>query len=203
MAKNIKTRKISITAFDKVMRETERIKNIEWRGLVITVRRTLPLRDMLSFVNAVTKSCFDSETNAYLPEIKVFAIKCCILEMYANFSLPSNIEHRYDLIYNTDAFDTVIQHIDTRQLNEIVDAINEKVDNIAQANIETINKQMNDIYRAFEGLQNQFTKIFSGVSSKDMAGFVQAVSEGGLDEEKLVKAYMTQTTKGDAEGGTE
>lgn len=200
MAKNVKSKKISITAFDKIMRNTHTpVETVEWNGVEITIRKSLPLRDVLTFVDTVSKSCFNSETSEYLPEVKVFAIKCCVLEMYANFALPSNVEHKYDLVYNTNAFDTVIEHINMRQLNEIVDAISEKVDNIARANIETINKQMNDIYRAFDGLQNQFTKMFSGISSEDMSGFVQAVSEGKLDEEKLVKAYMTQSKEKDGE----
>ena len=200
MAKNVKSKKISITTFDKIMRNTYTpVETVEWNGVVITIRKSLPLRDALTFVDTVAKSCFNSETSEYLPEIKVFAIKCCVLEMYANFALPSNVEHKYDLVYNTDAFDTVIEHINMRQLNEIVDAISEKVDNIARANIETINKQMNDIYRAFDGLQNQFTKMFAGITSEDMSGFVQAVSEGKLDEEKLVKAYMTQSKEKDGE----
>lgn len=200
MAKNVKSKKISITAFDKIMRNTYTpVETVEWNSVEITIRKSLPLRDVLTFVDTVAKSCFNSETSEYLPEVKVFAIKCCVLEMYANFALPSNVEHKYDLVYNTNAFDTVIEHINMRQLNEIVDAISEKVDNIARANIETINKQMNDIYKAFDGLQNQFTKMFSGISSEDMSGFVQAVSEGKLDEEKLVKAYITQSKEKDGE----
>lgn len=88
MAKNINTKKISVAAFDKIMRNScSTVETIEWNGVEITLRKTLPLKDVISFVNLVAKSCFDYATNAYLPEVKVFAIKCCILEMYANFSL--------------------------------------------------------------------------------------------------------------------
>ena len=110
--------------------------------------------------------------------------------MYANFTLPANVEHKYDLVYNTDAFDTVIEHINIRQLNEIVDAISDKVDNVANANIEAINRQMSDIYTAFDGLQKQIGGIFSGLNSEDVLNFMTAVTESKLDEGKLVDAYM-------------
>lgn len=200
MAKTVKTKKISITAFDRIMRETSTpIETVEWNGVEITIRKTLSFRDVLGFVDSVTKSCFTSDTGTYLPEVKVFAIKCCVLEMYANFALPSNVEHKYDLVYNTDAFDVVIQHINMKQFNEIVDAISEKVENIAQANIEAINSQMNEIYSAFDTLQKQVSDMFSGVNSEDMSKFIGAVSGEQFDEAKIVEAYMKQRKEKDGE----
>lgn len=193
MANNKKSKKISITAFDKIMREENTpIEIIEWHGIDVTIRKTLSLKDALTFVDTVSKSCFDSETGAYMPEVKVFAMKCCILEMYANFSLPANVEHKYDLVYNTDAVDTVLKHINMRQLNELTDAISEKVDNMAQANIENINKQMNDVYNAFNELQNHFGQILSGVNAEDVSKLVQSIAEGKIDENKIVQAYLSQ-----------
>lgn len=90
--------------------------------------------------------------------------------------------------------DTVIKHINTRQLDEIIDAINEKVDSTAQANIEAVHKQMNDIYHAFDNLQKQVEQIFANVNSEDMSSFIQAVANDKIDEDKLVQAYVKQTT---------
>lgn len=191
MAKTVKTKKISITAFDKIMKTTaEPPKAVEWNGIEITIKHTLPLEDVITFVNNVSNLCFERESGNYLPEIKVFAIKCCVLEMYANFALPENVEHRYDLIYNTDAFDTVLEHINIKQLNEIVDAISEKVDNIAQADIESAKTKMNEIYSMFNNFQKQINDIFSGIDAEDLSEFINALSEGQLDESKIVQAYM-------------
>ena len=191
MAKTIKTKKISVTAFDKVMRDTRvAAQTVEWNGIEITIKHTLSLKDMLAFVDSVTKSCFLSENNAYIPEVKAFAIKCCVLELYANFVLPANVEHKYDLVYNTDAFDVVIQYVNMKQLNEIVDAISDKVDNLAQANIEAVQKQMYDMCSTLNDLQKQISSVFDGINSEDVSKFIGAVAEGGLDEEKLVQAYF-------------
>lgn len=79
-----------------------------------------------------------------------------------------------------------------RQLNELTDAISEKVDNMARANIENINKQMNDVYNAFNELQNHFGQILSGVNAEDVSKLVQSIAEGKIDEDKIVQAYLSQ-----------
>lgn len=199
MAKTVKTKRISAAAFDKIMRDTgTAVKNVEWNGIEITIRRTLSLKDMLTFVDSVTKSCFLDENNSYMPELKVFAIKCCVLELYANFALPANVERRYNLIYNTDAFDVVLQHINIKQLNEIIDAISDKTDNMAHENVEAMRKQIYDMYSSLNDLQKQLSDVFSDINAKDVSRFIGAVAEGRLDEEKLVQAYMKH---GKEEGG--
>lgn len=202
MANNNKTKKISITAFEKIMKETHiPTSTVEWNGVEITIKHTLSFKEALTFVDNVTKSCFTTEQNTYLPEIKEFAIRCCILEMYANFAMPSNIEHKYDLVYCTDAVTIVTAHINKIQLGELIDAINDKIDNLAQANIEAVNRQMNELYSAFDNLQEQISSIFTGIGSDDISKMVSAISGGQFDESKLVQAYIDQTSTTKNEDG--
>ena len=99
-----KTKKISVNAFQKVMKETySPTYTFDWNGIEVTVNKTLSLKDMLEFVDDVVKSCFTEETNRYLPEVKDFVIRVCILEKYANFTMPQNVENQYELVYCTDA----------------------------------------------------------------------------------------------------
>lgn len=186
-----KNNKISINAFEKCVKENYCDSTIvKWNDIDITVKRTLSLSEMLAFVDGVVKSCFTSDYNTYLPEVKEFAIKCSILEMYANFTLPSNIEKRYDLIYHSNAVDAVIESVDRNQLQEILNAIDDKVDNLAQANIESVNKSMNELYSAFDSMQKQFANMFAGVSPEDMTKMIGAISDGKIDESKLMEAYF-------------
>lgn len=184
-------KRISITAFEKIMDATRtQTKLVPWHDIEIEIKYSLTLKDVFNFVNTVTESCFTEDTNKYIPEVKDFVIKCCILELYANFTLPSHLERKYELVYGTDAVDTVVQHINNTQLREIIESINDKVDNIAQANVEAINRQMNELYAAFNNLQEQFMNIFSGIESDDFANLIKAASSGAIDEEKLVRAYV-------------
>lgn len=189
-----KRKRISVSAFEKIMKGIYNpTEVIEWQGVEITIKQTLSLVEMMNFVDSVTKSCFTSDDNKYVPEIKDFAIRCCVLEMYANFAMPTNIERKYELVYCTDAFDVVVRHINACQFNEILNAIDDKVDNIAQANIEAVHRQMNELYMALNGMQEQISNIFSGIGSGEMAKIVDAIAGGRFDEDKLVQAYINQT----------
>lgn len=184
-------KKVSITAFEKIMKETNSpTKTIEWNGIEVTIKPTLSFKDVLSFVDNVVKSCFTMDSNSYIPEVKEFVIKCCILEMYANFALPTNIERKYDLLYCTDAVNVVVANINKNQFEEILNAIDAKIDNIAQANIEAINKQMNELYSAFNNLQEQMAGIFAGIGTDEISKLIGAIAGDKFDETKLVQAYI-------------
>lgn len=191
---NVKSnKKISITTFEKIMKETNTpTKTVEWNGIEVTIKPTLSFKEVLSFVDNVVKSCFTTDNESYIPEVKEFVIKCCILEMYANFAMPTNVERKYDLVYCTDAVNVVVSNINTAQLEEIIDAIDAKIDNITQANIEAINKQMNELYSAFNNLQEQMSGIFSDIGTDEIGKLIGAIVGDKFDETKLVQAYIDQ-----------
>ena len=189
-----KDKKISVNAFEKVMQTTySPSETFDWNGIEITVKRNLSLKEMLEFVDKVVKSCFTKSANTYMPEVKDFAIKSCILEKYANFNMPRNIDLQYDLIYCTDAVDHVLKYVNRAQFREILDSINSKINNIAQANISAVNKQMNELFSAFDRLQSKLEGIFSEVKTEDIHAIAGAISDGVLNERNLVKAYMKES----------
>lgn len=189
-----KTKKISVNAFQKAMKETYNpTYTFDWNGIEVTVNKTLSLKDMLEFVDDVVKSCFTEETNRYLPEVKDFVIRVCILEKYANFTMPQNLENQYELVYCTDAVQQVMKYINPEQYNSIITSIENKINNIAQANIEAINQQMNKLFNSFDNLQDKLGGLFAGLNSDDITNLTKAIADGGLDNEKLVEVYMNKS----------
>ena len=187
---NNKPKKISITTLEKAMAaDYIPTATFEWRGVEITVNKTLSLEDMMVFVNNVTSLCFKESDGTYLPEIKDCIIKSCIVELYTNLTLPSNISRKYDLLYRTDIVSAIVQHVNQVQLHDILEAIDCKIDNMAQANIEVTNRQIAELYTTFNSLQERIEGIFSGVTQEDLTNLVSAMSNGAIDEEKLVQAY--------------
>ena len=132
------------TLIEAVNKISEPTAEFEWNGMSVVVNRVLPMETMMEFVDYVTKTCFGDD-GEYLPEVKDFAIKSCLLEMYANFNLPEDLPTRYAVIYNSDIVDAVLNHIEGRQFGEIINAIEHKVSNIAQANIQAVMNQMQHI----------------------------------------------------------
>ena len=193
-----KIKKISINAFDKVKSECYTpTKVVEWHGIEVTIKPTLSLVNMIEFVSQVSKGCFDINNATFMPELKDFTIKTCILEKYTNFTLPINVEHQYELLYCTDVVDMVLQHINIQQFEEMIAAIDDKVMHMAQANIESIHSQMTELYSAFDGLQKNFEKLFAGINPDDLTGILKSLNNEQFTEEGIVKAYMKQKNNGE------
>ena len=185
-----KVKRISINTLEKCVSENiNNVTVINWRDVEITVKHRLDFEDMIRFVDKAVKLCF-SEDGEYMPEIKDFVIRSNVLELYANFTLPANIEKQYELVYACDAYKDIMGAIDMQQFNVMLEAIDDKIDNIAQANIEAINKQMNELCADFEALQDKLASLFAGVDSDAIKQLVGAMSNGAIDETKLINAYM-------------
>lgn len=190
MAKTEK--KVSITLFDKIAKEHFKNEDIiQWHEAEVRVKRTLSLTEMLSFVDNVVGSCFHDELG-YMPEVKDFAIKSNILTRYANFSMPDDLEHRYQMVYGTDAVDTVCAAIDTTQLQEIVNSINSKIRFLCDSKANLIQERINSVLDAIEEMRDSTKNIFDGLSQDDLKALMGAITDHGLDEQKIVEAYMEQ-----------
>lgn len=190
MAKTEK--KVSIALFDKIAKE--HFKNetaVKWYDAEVKVTTSIPLPEVLAFVDSVVESCFN-EQYGFMPEVKDFAIKSNILSRYTNFSLPDNLEHRYQMVYCTDVVDTVCQCVNTTQLQEIVDAIDDKIQFYCNTRTVEVQKRIEQAADTIEDMSRQTEELFSGLTQGDMQKLMSAIAEGGLDEQKIVKAYMEQ-----------
>lgn len=195
MAKKTKKR-ITINAFEKVMKENyQPVVEVEWNGLTIEIKRTLSFAEMMGLISSVVAACYNAETGIYTPDVKSFAIKLMVLENYANFTMPSNPEKMYELIYCTGALDVVMPHINQAQFREICDSIDERLDYITSANIEAANKQITEMFSSMDGIQEQLSSLFGKVSDEDVKNLVGALVNGKFDEEELVKAVLNEKSK--------
>lgn len=186
-----KTKKISINALEKATKENySPTATVEWCGLGVVIKRNLTLSEMRIFVDSVVKACFSEPVGVYMPELKDYAIRAMAIELYTNLSTPSDLHKKYDLLYSSDIWHIVLSNIDQDQFNEMLAAIDEKIRNIASANVSLINKQVSDLYSSIENIQTQLSSLFDGIGADDVRNLVGAIANGGIDEEKLIKAYM-------------
>lgn len=187
-----KESRISINKLESVLKEN--IVVVPMRGnedVNIIIRRTLPLKDMMQFVENVVSSCVDAETASYTPEIKEFAIRSEILTTYANFNLPSNVEKQYELLYCTDVLCQVMEYINNKQLHEIEVSIDARIDHEVKM-IETfLAAKTNEMMLRIEAMVDQFEAAFGGINSDDFNGVVKKLSEmSAMTEESIAKAVM-------------
>lgn len=157
----------------------------------ITIRRTLPLKDMMQFIKNVVSSCVNAKTASYTPEIKEFAIRSEILTTYANFNLPSNVEKQYELLYRTDVLCQVMEHINNKQLHEIEVAIDARIDHEVKMIETVLAAKINEMMLRIEAMVEQFEAAFGGINSDDFNGVVKKLSEmDAMTEESIAKAVL-------------
>lgn len=190
MAKKAKKR-ITVNAFEKALAKglPETI-TIKWEDIDIEIKPTLSFGEMYGFVNGVVSSCIDATTGTYNAEAKDFAIKAMVLENYANFTLPKNPEKSYEMIYRTEAYFKVLDHINPVQFNEICAAIDKKIDYMLQSNVEMATKQINSMLTSMEAIQEQLSSVFGKVSDEDIKNLVNVLINKNVDEGKLMNAFL-------------
>lgn len=186
---------ISIEELNKAIAEDfTPVVEIDWRGLTLHIKKYLSLEEMMTFVSDVVSSCFAANTNEYLPEIKDFTTRCCILESYAGIVLPKSLNEKYEMVYSCDIVSTVAQHIESMQFNAMLAAIDRKIEHQAQSNIEAMNKQMNELIAGFSAIEKNLSGIFGGVDNETITKIAGAIADGKFDENKLVKAFTNNVS---------
>ena len=187
MAKKIK--KVSVSKIDYIHDTTFSNSTVEeWNGVEVLINKSISLSDMLSFVADVVSKCFD-ENGDYYPELMDFAIKENILTRYASFTMPKNIDKRYDFLYQTDAVEFVCGHINVDQLKDIVESIECKLEYVRESDIMFIRSKFSSLIDSIESLQSKAEDLFSGVTKEDVSKVIGCIGSGMFDEAKLVRAY--------------
>lgn len=166
--------------------------DVDWRGITLHIKKCLSLETMMTFVSDVVSSCFAANTNEYLPEIKDFSTRCCILENYAGCILPKSLDEKYEMVYSSDIVSFVVQYVEHGQFNAMLAAIDRKIEYQAQSNIEALNKQMNEVIAGFDALERNLSSIFGGVDNETITKIAGAIANGNFDENKLVKAFVEE-----------
>lgn len=185
-----KEKRISINALEKVAQENfQNVVTEQWFDLDVTIKHNLSMTEMMQFVRDIVDMCFTTN-GEYVPETMDFAIKSGVLIYYANFTLPDGLEKQYWLTYATDAVDMVCKHINMVQLQEIINAANRKLKYMCDTDIVAAKAKLTELSDSFAKMGEQFSDIFNGVNADDVQRVVSEIGEHGIDESKIVSAYL-------------
>ena len=66
---------------------------------------------------------------------------------------------------------------------------------MADTNAQAALDKVETALAAINDFSDKMSEMFSGVGSEDIANVMKAISDHGLDETKLVEAYMAQQKK--------
>lgn len=164
--------------------------SVTYGEMTLGVKRYLTLGEAMLFVDYVVKGCYGSN-GEYMPEIRNFLTDCAVLAFYGGLTLPEDIQARYDMVTRGKKLTLEIKNaVDYDQLEEITDAITERINIINAMNAHQVEQRLNEIVAAFEDVTNKMTGLFGGIDVKDVENVIKAVGDGKVDEEKLMKAYL-------------
>lgn len=178
------------------------VVNCQYAGIQFKVKRIIPFTDMITFVDNVSRGCFDYETGEYYPEARDYGFKVSVFEMYTDIELPEDSSERYAFIYGDDnLFFYVISRINKGQFDAIQDSIEERINNTLSVNVSNVNRQLNDLHTQLTNIANGFASVLGDVSGEDIKKILSGISKGRLDEEKLMKAWIDNKKESETEGG--
>ena len=159
---------------------------VEYCGREIMVRRTIGMSEMLEFVDAVAGACVD-ESGDYYPQFRDCMFRLYTIMYYTNIAPAGDLQEQYAFVYGTPLFDTIVNTVDSDQLNDIKSAINAKINYSVNANIRKFNAGMEQLLSFAQALNNSFGDI----SKDELSGAIKALSTvEKVDEQKLVDAIM-------------
>lgn len=97
-------------------------KNIMFHGVSLSVRTMLTFEETSEFVNSVVSACYDEGRDAFVPEAFDFAFRANVIMRYSCSEMPDGIEEKYAIVYGTDLYETLMQHICRDQVAAVREA---------------------------------------------------------------------------------
>lgn len=163
---------------------------VEWGDANIIINENLSLADMLSFTSYVSSACFDSDTREFLPEVFDFAVKCAMVEFYTNIELPEEAVDKYTFVFGTNIAGKIREVADCERLDALVDSTWIKVKHLAQANIERVRKEIDNVAQSLSDLEEKMDGAMMDFDNDAITSLANVLAGGAIDEEKLVKAIV-------------
>lgn len=193
-----KEKKITINAFEEAYGEHEDSSIVIWNGLEISVKRYIPYESLVAGCMAISNACF-GEDGTYIPEAKDVSIRMLVIAMYTNLSLPLNLEKRYDMACFSGVFETILPAISRYQYEQIVDSVNERIRIRTDSAVDAVIRQANSVAETVQQLSEKFEEKFSAllgdITPEEMSSAIRMISQGQVDEEKIVEAYRGSVTR--------
>lgn len=182
--------RISYEKLKSVINPDMAVSTFEWNEMSISVKRYLDMEDMMNFTYSVFNSCFSNTTGEYRPEVKDFAIRSCILEIYANIDLPDNLAERYNVIYQSSVIPEIMQYIDQTQFNAIMIAIDNKIESRINMNVAKFENEMREAQETLSGVLEFVKEIFDGIDNETVKQIAGAISNMKISPEKLAETVV-------------
>lgn len=166
--------------------------------MTVQIKLHPSLADILQVADEVVDGCF-LDDGSYYPELVYFLELHSLIQNLTNVELPEDLSECYDFILNSGFGDWVYSKLANPSdtfIYDLDDAIHKKIDYMANSGIMVLRSKMNELFMALDNFAEQSAELFGNITVEDRDKLISAVdSIGGLDEERLVKAFVKQDKK--------
>lgn len=154
----------SIIAHTPDVKTTDLYLNTDpFNDVALTVKHTLGLDEAMRFVQDVVGTCVDDDEAAYMPELFDFAVRVYVITYYAGIEMPKDVSKAYGVLYCTDLYDRIIDIIDRKQFDVLIDAIMRRIEHwrrMMEASVaQKVAKLVEQMDELMEGNKDLIDKI--------------------------------------------
>lgn len=164
----------------------------------IKVKALLNFDEMTGFVNSVVNAICNE--NGYIPIVEKVALIRATLAYYTNLEFNYKNENTtINLLYNTTLYDDILDRINSKQYEDMLNAISVAVDYKLQSNVSAIEQKYKDLSVIFENEQKElvsqleklcevFGKIGENFNSNEIKLLIEKIAN--KDETEIAKEVL-------------
>lgn len=168
---------------------------ISFQGKDITIKKDVGIEDVFTVINSIAISCFNDETGEYTPEVEEFVRRCLIIETFTDFTMPTDMNDRFHLVFGTELYKTIIDSIPDGIIEMINSSVAKKIDYLIQCNIETVNTKISDAMNKVDEMENSIQDLINSLDADTMNKVLSAIADGQFDYVKLLDAFKEEADK--------
>lgn len=209
-----KQERIGIRAFDYVPNgsspcvDDEHTENVtdSANAVRLNIKYSIGAKKISEISQTVANSVFDEDTGDFIPEYVDFLINVQILEEYAYFRIPRDLEQVYRFIAETDVVDFVKSKINQEELGAIHNGVFRRLEYMKQIYLAEAQNGVARITSKLEEIADNIARNFKNVDVERLISVAEKISSTPKDalvkvnkdkiaQAKVINIDATKTTE--------
>ena len=110
--------------------------------VVVTVRKNISFTEQVKMIDDIVHIVTDGE---YMAASYDYALRKNVVLYFTNITLPDNVDRAFDILFCTDIYDKIIDHIDREQLMSIESAALEQISYVNDTQKSYLMQRIDDL----------------------------------------------------------
>ena len=170
------------------------VETVDFHGYELSIKKVISESDLFEIVQMIADACFN-EDGEYMPEAYDVTLKLGVVSLYTNLDIDQDIETWVNVIYGTNLWELVERNISYQQLDQIYESSKNRINFRLDISRAAFEREINRAIDAIGEVGDQMGELFAGVTKDDVKTLLSAISDHGIDEDKLVKSVVREQNK--------